>query len=87
MRARMAEAMNRTFAGFRATLSPAQQQAWDAELRAIATARRGVVWTLADGRLQPVPVRLGASDGTVTEIAGAIEEGTPVVVGQERPAA
>ena len=64
-----------------------QQQRWDAELRAIATARRGVVWTLVEGRLQPVPVRLGASDGTVTEIAGAIEEGTVVVVGQERPAA
>ena len=87
MRARMAEAMNRSFAAFRATLSPEQQQRWDTELRAIATARRGVLLTLAGGRLQPVPVRLGASDGTVTEIAGAVEEGTPVVVGQERPAA
>ena len=87
MRARMADAMTRNFAAFRATLSPDQQQRWDAELRAIATARRGVVWTLVEGRLQPVPVRLGASDGTVTEIAGAIEEGTVVVVGQERPAA
>ena len=56
-------------------------------MRALATARRGLVWTLVEGRLQPVPVRLGASDGTVTEIAGAIEEGTVVVVGQERPAA
>ena len=87
MRARMADAMTRNFAAFRATLTPEQQQRWDAELRAIATARRGVVWTLAGGRLQPVPVRLGASDGTVTEIAGAIEEGTVVVTGQERPGA
>ena len=87
MRARMADAMTRNFAAFRATLSPDQQQRWDAELRAIATARRGVVWTLVEGRLQPVPVRLGASDGTVTEIAGAIEEGTVVVTGQERPGA
>lgn len=87
MRARMADAMTRVFAGFRATLSPEQQQRWDAELRAIATARRGVVWTLDGGRLAPVPVRLGASDGTVTEIAGPVAEGTVVVVGQERPAA
>jgi HlyD family secretion protein len=86
MRARMAEAMNRTFADFRASLSPAQQARWDAELRALATARRGTLWRLVDGVPQPVPVRLGASDGTVTEITGTLEEGDEVLVGQERPA-
>ncbi|KFN49267.1 efflux RND transporter periplasmic adaptor subunit [Arenimonas composti] len=87
MRARMAEAMNRNFAPFRATLSPDQQQRWDAALRAQATARRGLLWVLENGRLKPAPVRLGASDGTVTEVDGAVEEGTRVVTGQERPSA
>jgi HlyD family secretion protein len=87
MRARMAEAMIRTFAAFRASLSPDQQATWDGELRALATARRGTLWKLVDGSPQAVPVRLGASDGTVTEVAGGVEEGDEVLVGQERPAA
>ena len=87
MRQRMAEAMMRSFADFRASLSAAQQSAWDEQLRALATARRGTVWKLVDGEPQAVPVRVGASDGTVTEISGGIAEGDPVVTGQERPAA
>jgi HlyD family secretion protein len=86
MRQRIAEAMNRTFAEFRASLSADQQQRWDAALRALATARRGVVWRLADGGPQPVIVRLGASDGTQTEVDGDLHEGDTVLVGQERPA-
>jgi HlyD family secretion protein len=87
MRQRMAEAMNRSFADFRATLSPAQQARWDEELRALATARRGVVWVLDQGQPRAVPVRLGASDGTVTEVSGELAEGEAVITGQERPAA
>ena len=30
---------------------------------------------LVDGKPQPVPVRLGVSDGTVTEVAGELAEG------------
>jgi HlyD family secretion protein len=86
MRQRMAEAMQRSFAEFRASLSPDQQATWDAELRALSTARRGVLWTLVDGKPQPVAVRLGASDGTVTEVSGDIAEGDQVITGQERPA-
>lgn len=87
MRQRMAEAMNRSFAAFRASLSPEQQASWDAELRALATARRGTLWKLVQGQPTAVAVRLGASDGTVTEVGGDIAEGEQVIIGQERPAA
>lgn len=87
MRQRMAEAMERSFAEFRGSLSPAQQATWDVELRALATARRGTLWKLVDGEPQSISVRLGASDGTVTEVSGDIAEGEAVLTGQERPAA
>lgn len=86
MRQRLAEAMNRSFAAFRDSLSPDQQARWDNELRALATARRGTLWKLVDGVPQAVTVRLGASDGTVTEVAGELAEGDAVITGQERPA-
>lgn len=85
MRARMAEALARSFAAFRDSLDAGQRERWDAGLRTLATARRGQLWVLADGKPQPVPVRLGVSDGTVTEVSG-VEEGQQVVTGQERPA-
>ena len=87
MRQRMAEAMQRSFADFRAGLSPQQQATWDAELRALSTARRGTLWKLVDGKPTAVAVRLGASDGTVTEVSGEVAEGDQVITGQERPAA
>ena len=79
--------MERNFVEFRASLSDEQQTTWDAELRAISTARRGTLWKLVDGQPQSVAVRLGASDGTVTEVNGDIAEGDAVIIGQERPAA
>lgn len=85
MRARMAEALARSFAEFRDGLDAGQRERWDAGLRTLATARRGQLWVLRDGQPQPVPVRLGVSDGTVTEVSG-VEEGQVVVTGQERPA-
>lgn len=40
------------------------------------------VWVLANGRLQPIPVKLGLSDGTFTEVVeGALHEGQEVVIG------
>ncbi|KFN46501.1 hypothetical protein N790_08455 [Arenimonas malthae CC-JY-1] len=85
MRARMAEALARSFSEFRDSLDAGQRERWDAGLRTLATARRGQLWVLVDGKPQPVPVRLGVSDGTVTEVSG-VEEGQQVVTGQERPA-
>jgi HlyD family secretion protein len=46
------------------------------------TETRGRVWRLVDGRLEPVQVRLGVTDGTHTElIAGDLAEGSPLVTG------
>lgn len=85
MRARMMEAFERNFADFRATLDEAQRSQWDAGLRAMATARRGTLWTLDKGQPVAVPVRLGVSDGTLTEVSG-VDEGAEVITGQERRA-
>ncbi|PTX96501.1 efflux RND transporter periplasmic adaptor subunit [Opitutus sp. ER46] len=39
------------------------------------------VWVLRDGQAQPVPVRLGLTDGRKTEISGAqLEPGLPIIV-------
>ncbi|GAB2495552.1 efflux RND transporter periplasmic adaptor subunit [Arenimonas alkanexedens] len=87
IRQRITEAMNRNFSDFRATLSEEQRARWDEELLALASARRGVVWVLDQGEPRVVPVRLGVSDGTVTEVSGELAEGDAVITGQERPAA
>ncbi len=45
------------------------------------------VWVLQDGRPVPVPVTVGASDGTLTQVAaGDIRPGTPLVVDMETEA-
>ena len=55
---------------------------------AASTGKRGaIVWTEgAEGRLVPVDIETGASDGNRTEvIAGDLREGEPVVVGLAKP--
>jgi HlyD family secretion protein len=49
--------------------------------------KRGTVWTEgAEGRLVPVDIETGASDGNRTEvIAGDLREGEPVIVGLAKP--
>jgi HlyD family secretion protein len=48
------------------------------------TTGRGTVWVEDKGRVRPVLLRLGVSDGTVTEVLeGDLPEGTKVVVGEE----
>ncbi|QSX78473.1 efflux RND transporter periplasmic adaptor subunit [Agrilutibacter solisilvae] len=84
MRQRMAERFNQQFAAFRATLAPAQQARWDADLAALLGARRAPVYKLVDGEPKAVTVRVGASDGTHTEIAGDVAEGDALVTGSER---
>ena len=84
---RMAERMKQSFAPFRATLSAEQQQKWDAELATLATAKRAPVYKLVDGKPEQVTIRIGASDGTRTEIMGeGLTEGDLVIVGSARPA-
>ncbi|HEY0661103.1 MAG TPA: efflux RND transporter periplasmic adaptor subunit [Lysobacter sp.] len=86
MRQRMAERFNQQFASFRATLSEQQQARWDSEVAALVSARRAPVYKLVDGKPVAVTVRVGASDGSWTEVAGDIHEGDEIIVGSARTA-
>ncbi|WP_158295440.1 efflux RND transporter periplasmic adaptor subunit [Crenalkalicoccus roseus] len=73
----------RMVARINAVLTP-EQRARLAETRG-GRGSAGTVWVLEGGAPRPVAVRLGITDGTHTEIvAGALEAGQEVVVGQER---
>ncbi len=53
-----------------------------------ATTTRGRVWVLKDGKPQPFDVRVGLSDGSMTEVAGeGVAEGLEVIVGSQSTAA
>jgi HlyD family secretion protein len=82
IRQRMAERMQQDFAPFRATLDNQQKQRWDGELRTLLGAKRAPIYKLTDGKPEMVQVRVGASDGTSTEVSGAVKEGDVVVVGE-----
>jgi len=82
IRQRMAERMQQDFAPFRATLDDQQKQRWDGELRTLLAAKRAPVYKLVNGKPDMVQVRVGASDGTSTEVSGAVKEGDVVVVGE-----
>jgi HlyD family secretion protein len=83
---RMAERMKQSFAPFRATLDAARQAKWDAELAALSSGKRAPVYKLVDGKPEQVVVRVGASDGTRTEVLGGeLKEGDLVIVGSARP--
>jgi HlyD family secretion protein len=86
MRQRMQERFRQQFASFRATLTPPQQAQWDAEINALVSARRAPLYRLVDGKPQGVTVRVGASDGSFTEVSGDIAEGDTVVTGSGRSA-
>jgi len=82
MRQRMAERFQQDFAAFRASLDADQQKRWDSELKTLLSAKRAPLYKLVAGKPQPVMVRIGASDGSSTEIAGDIKEGDLIVVGE-----
>ena len=83
---RMAERMKQDFAEFRTTLSPAQQERWDSALASLASAKRAPVYKLVEGEPEAVVVRIGASDGSRTEVLGGeLKEGDLVVIGSARP--
>jgi HlyD family secretion protein len=82
MRQRMADRMQQDFAPFRATLDDTQKQRWDGELRTLLAAKRAPVYALVNGKPEMVQVRIGASDGTSTEVSGPVKEGDVVVVGE-----
>ncbi|MEO5827694.1 MAG: efflux RND transporter periplasmic adaptor subunit [Luteimonas sp.] len=86
MRQRILERFQQDFAAFRASLSDAQRKQWDDAVSGLVGATRVTVYKLVDGKAQPVMVRVGASDGTDTEISGDIKAGDQLVTG-ERAAA
>ena len=86
MRQRMQERFNQQFAAFRATLDEKQKITWYLEVGALVLARRAPVYKFVDGKPQQVMVRVGVSDGSVTEVAGDIHEGDSIIVGGGRNA-
>jgi HlyD family secretion protein len=83
IRQRMAERFREDFGAFRATLDEAQRQQWDAALNALLGARRTTIHRLVDGKPQPVMARIGASDGSSTEVSGGgLKEGDTIVTGE-----
>ena len=86
MRQRMAERFNQQFAAFKATLDDDQKAQWDREIAALLSSRRAPLYRLVAGKPQAVTVRVGASDGSYTEVSGDIREGDEVIVGSGRGA-
>ena len=83
IRQRMATRMKEDFAAFRASLDPARQGRWDAALGALLNARRGTLYRPVGGEPQPVMVRLGATDGSFTEVSGGgLAEGDLIITGE-----
>jgi HlyD family secretion protein len=90
-RSKMRETMGRIMGEAFAKLEPslnAEQKTKLAALRATMAQRRtngmkpGVVYVLnKEGKPTPVPVRVGATDGTATEIVGPLKPGDQVIVG------
>lgn len=85
-RKRMAQAISAALQPLRAQLSEAQQQTLDAELALQASARRVSVWLLRDGKPQQVPLRVGLSDNSFTEVLGGLDAGAEVIVGEQQAA-
>lgn len=83
MRVRMRERFQQQFAAFTATLDPAQKAKWDAGFNDLVNARRGTIYLLVDGKPQSVMVRLGATDGSNTEVSGRVKEGDVAIIGQQ----
>ena len=86
MRQRLTERLATQFAEFRDTLDDAQRVQWDRGLAGLAGARRAPLYLLDGGSVRAAMVRVGASDGSWTEVSGPVSEGLQVVVGTERPA-
>lgn len=86
MRQRMQERFNQQFGAFRAMLDESQRARWDGEIAGLLNARRAPLYKLVDGKPQAVMVRIGASDGTSTEISGNVKEGDEIIIGTGRAA-
>ncbi|MEO5963063.1 MAG: efflux RND transporter periplasmic adaptor subunit [Thermomonas sp.] len=83
MRARIRNRFNQQFGEFSATLDDQQRATWGAALDAQLSAKRVTIYKLVDGKPQLAMVRLGASDGSRTEVSGrTLKEGDQVISGE-----
>ncbi|TWT21241.1 efflux RND transporter periplasmic adaptor subunit [Luteimonas marina] len=82
IRQRMLERMQENYAGFTRLLDDSQRQRWDAALASSLNATRATLYRLVDGRREAVAVRVGASDGSSTEISGNVEVGDEIITGE-----
>jgi len=70
------------FADFTRLLDESQRKAWDAALASSLSATRATIYRLRNGQREAVQVRVGASDGTSTEISGPVEAGDEIITGE-----
>jgi HlyD family secretion protein len=82
IRQRMLERYQQDFAAFRTSLDDVQRKQWDAAVSALTSAKRAPLYKLVDGKPQQVQVRIGASDGTNTEVSGDIKQGDTIITGE-----
>ena len=85
MRQRMLERTQQEFATFTGLLSDTQRAAFNRALAASLGATRTTLYRLVNGQREAVPVRIGASDGSSTEVSGPIAEGDVIVTGEQAP--
>ncbi len=81
---RFAERFAKSFESVRAQLPAQQQSLWDQHIQSLFNAKRATVYVLENGEPKAVEVRLGASDGSKTEVIGGLSEGQQVIVGSAR---
>ena len=79
----MTAAYNKAFDGIKPLLRPDQQQTLETLRGQLAGGgERGVIWVLRDDKPVQVPVRLGGTDGSYTEVTGGdLKEGDQVITG------
>lgn len=82
MRQRMMERFQQDFADFTALLSDEQRGQWNRALASSLGATRTTLYRLVNGKREAVPVRVGASDGTSSEVSGNLQEGDEIITGE-----
>ena len=85
MRQRMLDRVQQEFAGFTALLNDGQKAQWSRALASSLNATRTTLYRLKDGRRESVQVRIGASDGTSSEVSGPIADGDEIITGERAP--
>jgi HlyD family secretion protein len=81
---RFAERFAKAFEDVRAALNPEQQLQWDQQIQALFNAKRATVYVLENGEPVAVEIRLGATDGSRSEVIGGLSNGQMVIVGSAR---